>query len=466
MKIYNTLNKKVEEFIPRDGKNVKMYTCGPTVYHYAHIGNLRTYISEDILEKSLKYLGYRVDRVMNITDVGHLVGDGDSGEDKMAVASKREHKSSMEIARYYTECFKKDCENLNIKWPDTVSPATDNIEEYIKIITKLLEDGYAYISNGNVYFDTSKFPKYYELSGRNADDLMVAVREDIKEDTSKRNPFDFGLWFTNSKFNNQELQWDSPWGRGYPGWHIECSGISMKYLGEYLDIHCGAEDAIFPHHTNEIAQSEAYLGHKWCNYWVHFGFLNDKDGKMSKSKGEFLTVALLEEKGYEPLAYRYLCLNSYYHNALTFSFDVLDGASREYQKLRKKTLSLGKDGEFNQEKFDLYNGKFKKALENDLNTSTCLTILYEVLKSCEMNDYTKRELVRNFDEVLSLDLLVEEECEVDLELESYIHAMIEKRNEYKKNKEYEKADGIREELKSRGIIIKDTREGTVYEILS
>ena len=336
MKLYNTLNKKVEEFVPRDGKMVKMYTCGPTVYHFAHIGNLRTYISEDILEKSLKYLGYDVTRVMNITDVGHLVGDGDSGEDKMMVAAKREHKSSWEVAKYYTDCFRKDCERLNIKWPSIVSPATDNIEEYIKIISKLLDDGYAYISDGNVYYDTSKYSDYYHLSGRNADDLMVAVREDIKEDTSKRNPFDFGLWFTNSKFNNQEMQWNSPWGRGYPGWHIECSGISIKYLGEYLDIHCGAEDAIFPHHTNEIAQSEAYLGHKWCNYWVHFGFLNDKNGKMSKSKGEFLTVDLLEEKGYNPLAYRYLCLNSYYHNALTFSYDILDGASREYDKLKKE----------------------------------------------------------------------------------------------------------------------------------
>lgn len=336
MKIYNTLNKRVEEFIPRDGKKVKMYTCGPTVYHFAHIGNLRTYISEDILEKSLKYLGYDVTRVMNITDVGHLVGDGDSGEDKMMVAAKREHKSSWEVAKYYTDCFRKDCERLNIKWPSIVSPATDNIEEYIKIISKLLDNGYAYISDGNVYYDTSKYSDYYHLSGRNADDLMVAVREDIKEDTSKRNPFDFGLWFTNSKFNNQEMQWDSPWGRGYPGWHIECSGISIKYLGEYLDIHCGAEDAIFPHHTNEIAQSEAYLGHKWCNYWVHFGFLNDKNGKMSKSKGEFLTVDLLEEKGYDPLAYRYLCLNSYYHNALTFSYDILDGASREYNKLKEE----------------------------------------------------------------------------------------------------------------------------------
>ena len=465
MRIYNTLNKGVEEFIPKDGNVVRMYTCGPTVYHYAHIGNLRTYISEDVLEKALKYLGYDVKRVMNITDVGHLVGDGDAGEDKMAVAAKREHKSSMEIAQYYTNCFRHDCERLNIRWPDTVSPATDNIDEYIKIISKLLEDGFAYISDGNVYFDTEKFAGYYELSGRSRDDLLIAVREDIKEDTSKRNPFDFGLWFTNSKFDNQELQWDSPWGRGYPGWHIECSGISMKYLGEYLDIHCGAEDAIFPHHTNEIAQSEAYLGHKWCNYWVHLGFLNDKNGKMSKSKGEFLTVDLLIEKGYHPLAYRYLCLNSYYHNVLTFSYEILDGAMREYQKLKKKTLALQDDGEMDRDSFNAYQKRFKAALENDLNTSMGMTLLYEVLKDNNLNGSTKKRIVEDFDQVLSLDLLVKENTEIDLELKSYIEKSIEKRNVYKKEKNFIEADKIREELKNQGIIIKDTREGTIYEIV-
>ena len=464
MKLYNTLNKKVEEFVPRDGKKVKMYTCGPTVYHFAHIGNLRTYISEDILEKSLKYLGYDVTRVMNITDVGHLVGDGDSGEDKMMVAAKREHKSSWEVAKYYTDCFRKDCERLNIKWPSIVSPATDNIEEYIKIISKLLDDGYAYISDGNVYYDTSKYSDYYHLSGRNADDLMVAVREDIKEDTSKRNPFDFGLWFTNSKFNNQEMQWDSPWGRGYPGWHIECSGISIKYLGEYLDIHCGAEDAIFPHHTNEIAQSEAYLGHKWCNYWVHFGFLNDKNGKMSKSKGEFLTVDLLEEKGYDPLAYRYLCLNSYYHNALTFSYDILDGASREYNKLKRRITNLSFEGTVDKEKVKIYHDKFGDNLENDLNTSSCITLLYDVLKDNSINDKTKREIIDDFDQVLSLDLLssnTKEISEIDVK---YINDMINKRNEAKKEKNYNLADQIRDELLQKGIVLIDTREGTKFKV--
>ena len=463
MKLYNTLTKKVEKFIPNEEGKVKMYTCGPTVYHFAHIGNLRTYISEDVLEKGLKFIGYDVERVMNITDVGHNVGDGDSGEDKMSVAARREKKSSFEIAKYYTDCFFEDCCKLNIRKPDVVSNATDNIEMYIIMITKLLENGHAYIADGNVYFDTTKFKNYYELSGRNSDDLMVAVREDIEEDTAKRNPFDFGLWFTNSKFDNQELQWDSPWGRGYPGWHIECSGISIKNLGEKLDIHCGAEDAIFPHHTNEIAQSEAYLGHKWCNYWVHLGFLNDETGKMSKSKGEFLTVSLLEEKGYNPLAYRYLCLNSYYHSQLTFSYDILDGAQNAYNKLKNRVSKLVKD-EVDNNKYNEYIEKFSEAIKDDLNTSNMVTLVYDVLKD-DISDGTKLAIIEKFDEVLSLDLTVVEEKEVDADLEKEVLAKIEERKEAKKNKDFARADAIRDELLARGIKLIDTREGTTYELL-
>lgn len=464
MKIFNTLSKKVEEFIPNEEGKVKMYTCGPTVYSYAHIGNLRTYISEDILEKSLKFLGYDVERVMNITDVGHLVGDGDTGEDKMLVAAKREHKSSLEIAKFYTDCFFDDCCKLNIRKPDIVSNATDNIDMYIKIITKLLETGYAYISNGNVYYDTSKFPNYYELSGRNSDDLLVAVRSDIEVDDAKRNPFDFGLWFTNSKFNNQELQWDSPWGRGYPGWHIECSGISIKYLGEKLDIHCGAEDAIFPHHTNEIAQSEAYLGiHPWCKYWVHYGFLNNKNGKMSKSSGEFLTVSLLEEKGYNPLSYRYLCLNSYYHNQLTFDFDILSGAEKAYLKLKSRISKLG-SSEVDDSKYEEYLSKFKNYIEDDLNTSNMITLVYDVLKDTSVNDGTKRKLIEKFDEVLSLDLSKVDEVSSEHDDEEILKK-IELRNEAKKNKDFVTADAIRDELLEQGVRLIDTREGTTYELI-
>ena len=463
MKLYNTLTKKVEKFIPNEEGKVKMYTCGPTVYHFAHIGNLRTYISEDVLEKGFKFIGYDVERVMNITDVGHNVGDGDSGEDKMSVAARREKKSSFEIAKYYTDCFFEDCCKLNVRKPDVVSNATDNIDMYITMITKLLENGSAYIADGNVYFDTTKFKNYYELSGRNSDDLMVAVREDIEEDTAKRNPFDFGLWFTNSKFDNQELQWDSPWGRGYPGWHIECSGISIKNLGEKLDIHCGAEDAIFPHHTNEIAQSEAYLGHKWCNYWVHLGFLNDETGKMSKSKGEFLTVSLLEEKGYNPLAYRYLCLNSYYHSQLTFSYEILDGAQNAYNKLKNRVSKLVKD-EVDNNKYNEYIEKFSEAIKDDLNTSNMVTLVYDVLKD-DISDGTKLAIIEKFDEVLSLDLTVVEEKEVDADLEKEVLAKIEERKEAKKNKDFAKADAIRDELLAKGIKLIDTREGTTYELL-
>ena len=464
MKLYNTLTKKVEKFIPNEEGKVKLYTCGPTVYHFAHIGNLRTYISEDVLEKGLRFIGYDVERVMNITDVGHNVGDGDSGEDKMAVASRRENKSSYEIAKYYTDCFFDDCCKLNVKKPEVVSNATDNIDMYIKIIEGLLEKGYAYFSDGNVFFDTTKFGNYYELSCRNCDVLMVAVREDIEEDTSKRSPFDFGLWFTNSKFDNQELQWDSPWGRGYPGWHIECSGISIKNLGETLDIHCGAEDAIFPHHTNEIAQSEAFLGHKWCNYWVHLGFLNDETGKMSKSKGEFLTVSLLEEKGYNPLAYRYLCLNSYYHSQLTFSYNILDGAQNAYNKLRNRIAKLEKT-EVMDEKILPYIEKFSDAIKDDLNTSNMITLVYDVLKDENLNDGTKLAIIDKFDEVLSLDLTKVEEKTIDSDLENEILAKIEERKEAKKNKDFAKADSIRDELLARGIKLIDTREGTTYELI-
>ena len=463
MKIYNTLNKRVEELIPNEPGKIKMYTCGPTVYHYAHIGNLRTYIFEDILEKALKYIGYEVTRCMNITDVGHLTSDSDSGEDKMLKGARREHKTVLEIADYYTQEFKNDCEKLNIRWPDIVSPATQNIDEYIKIIEKLLEKGLAYISGGNVYYDTSKLEDYYVLTNHKEDEMVVGAREGVEKDLNKKNQADFVLWFTKSKFEDQELKWESPWGLGYPGWHIECSGIALKYLGEHLDIHCGGVDNIFPHHTNEIAQSEGYLGHKWCNYWVHGEHLNDLNGKMSKSKGEFLTVSLLEEKGYSPLAYRYLCLKSYYHNVLTFSYDILDGAQNEYNKLKNKIKNITADKEeIQQEEIEKYNNKFKESLENDLNTSMALTTLYDVLKD-NINNNTKLELIKMFDKVLSLDLLKKEKQEIDSELLSKINELIEKRNEAKKNRNYEEADNIRNQLLEMNIIIKDTREGTVFE---
>ena len=463
MKIYNTLSKKVEEFIPYNPKEVTMYTCGPTVYHYAHIGNLRTYIAEDILEKSLNYLGYNVKRVMNITDVGHLSSDADTGEDKMVKGAKREHKTVMEIAKYYTDCFQKDCRKLNIKWPETVIPATSLIDYYIEFIEELIKKDYAYFMNGNVYFDTSKVKDYYKLTNHSSDELITGVRDTVEEDTNKKNKTDFVLWFTKSKFEDQELKWDSPWGLGYPGWHIECSCISLKYLGEHLDIHCGGVDNIFPHHTNEIAQTESYLGSPWCSYWVHAEHLNDLSGKMSKSKGEFLTVSLLESKGYNPLAYRLFCLQSHYQNQLVFTYDSLNGTENAYNKLISKIKSLKKDNsDIDEEAFDKYNNEFKSALEDNLNTSNALTTLYNVLKS-DINDNTKLALISSFDKVLSLDLLTEDN-NVDNDLEKYINEMIEKRNTAKNNKDYALADALRNELLEKGIILKDTREGTIYEV--
>jgi cysteinyl-tRNA synthetase len=463
MQIYNTLTKRVEEIVPNEPGKIKMYTCGPTVYHYAHIGNLRTYIAEDILEKTLKYIGYEVTRCMNITDVGHLTSDADTGEDKMLKGAKREHKTVLEIAKYYTEEFKQDCKKLNIKWPEIVVPATSMIQEYIEFIRVLEKKGYTYFKGGNVYFDTSKLENYYTLTNNKEEELLEAVRNDVEIDTNKKNKTDFVLWFTKSKFDDQELKWDSPWGKGYPGWHIECSCISLKYLGEKLDIHCGGVDNIFPHHTNEIAQTESYLGHKWCNYWVHPEHLNDLNGKMSKSKGEFLTVSVLEEKGYNPLAYRYLCLKSYYHNTLTFSYEILDGAQNEYNKLKNKIKTITKnDEQIDKEKIKEYKNKFKEALENDLNTSMAITILYDVLKS-ELNNNTKLELIADFDNVLSLDLLKRETNEISEKLLKEIQELIKQRDTAKKAKDYKKADEIREQLLKLGIIIKDTREGTIFE---
>ncbi len=468
MKLYNTLTKTVEEFIPREAGKVKMYTCGPTVYHFAHIGNLRTYMMEDVLEKALRYAGYEVLRVMNITDVGHLSSDGDTGEDKMLLGAKREKKTVLEIAEFYKNAFFSDCEKLNIKTPDIVEGATQCIPEFIKTIEGLLEKGFAYVADGNVYFDTSKVQDYYALTGHSSEELMVGVRDDVTEDQSKKNKSDFVLWFTKSKFDDQELKWDSPWGVGYPGWHIECSCISMKHCGEYLDIHCGGVDNIFPHHTNEIAQSEAYLGHKWCNYWFHIHHLNDETGKMSKSKGEFLTVSLLESKGYDPLVYRFFCLQSHYRKPLVFSYEALDQASATFNKLLGRIARLSRDGEVDCDFVKANRERFLGAIGNDLNTALAITNIYDILKA-NTNDATKLACLADIDSVLSLNLVrdTEEKAEGVAEktaLELEIEALIAERAEAKKSRNFARADQIRDELKARGITLIDTREGTTYTI--
>ena len=481
MYLYNSATRKKQEFVPNHPDIVKMYTCGPTVYHYAHIGNLRSYIMEDVLEKYLRFVGYNVKRVMNITDVGHLTSDADEGEDKMLKGARREHKTVLEIAKFYTDAFFDDCAKLNIKTPDVVEPATNCIDEYIKIISKLMDTGYAYFAGGNVYFDTSKLERYYIFNDFKEDDLNVGVREGVEEDPNKRNKNDFVLWFTKSKFEDQALKWDSPWGVGYPGWHIECSGISMKHLGEDLDIHCGGIDNAFPHHTNEIAQSESYLGHHWCNFWVHVLHLNTTSGKMSKSSGEFLTVSLLQEKGYDPLAYRFFCLQSHYRKSLVFSWENLDNAQGAYNKLIARIAALKpEDGPVDEAMVAALREKFCAAMDNDLNTSLGVTALYDVLKA-QTNDATKLAALGALDQVLSLSLLekaavkreelkkqnvaagsftvVSESGESDPAVEAQILA----RQEAKKARNFAEADRIRDELKAAGIEVTDIPHGAKWK---
>lgn len=467
MQLYNSLSHKKEDFIPRFEGKVSMYTCGPTVYHFAHIGNLRSYIMEDILEKYLRFTGLDVKRVMNITDVGHLTSDGDTGDDKMLKGAKREHKTVMEIAEFYTNAFFADCKKLNIKTPDVVVPATSYIDEFIKVISSLLEKGYAYQAGGNIYFDTSKLDKYYVFNDFKEEDLAVGVREGVENDEYKRNKADFVLWFTRSKFDDQELKWDSPWGVGYPGWHIECSCISMKNLGEYLDLHCGGIDNAFPHHTNEIAQSEAYLGHEWCNYWFHVHHLNTNSGKMSKSSGEFLTVSLLEEKGYLPVVYRFFCLLSHYRKSLVFSWENLDNAVVSYNKLIAKIAPLTKEqgGDIDKAEYDRLMKLFTDALDNDLNTSLAITALYDVLKS-GANAVVKLALIKEFDKVLGLDLIenaakaAESEDNTD-DIPEDVMALVEERKAARKDKNFALADEIRAKIEALGYEVKETRQGTV-----
>lgn len=463
--LYNTLSREKDEFTPVKTGKVGLYTCGPTVYNYAHIGNLRTYIFEDALKKSLEYIGYKVKHVMNVTDVGHLQSDSDEGEDKMALGASREKKTVWEIAKFYEDAFFEDCKKLNIKRPNVVCRATEHIEDMIKFIQKLEEKGYTYEANGNVYFEIDKFKDYTKLANLSIDELEAGSRIEI--DPNKKNPLDFVLWFTNSKFSNQIMQWDSPWGRGFPGWHLECSAMSIKYLGENIDIHCGGIDHIPVHHTNEIAQSEAALGHKWVNYWVHGEFLVLDGGKMSKSSGDFLTVSRLVEEGFSPLDYRYFCLQSRYRKQLVFSFESLDDARKGYRALKKKIATIISNVDNNllidNSKLEIYIEKFKDQISDDLNIANAFTVLNEVIKDANLNNNEKTSLIEEFDKVLSLDLMIIEKEPVNVD-EELINRLLEERNEARKSKNYGRADEIRNELLNMNIEILDTKEGTTWRL--
>ena len=464
MKLYNTMDRKVEEFVPIEEGKVGMYCCGPTVYNYAHIGNLRTYIFEDILHRTLEEAGYRVKHVMNITDVGHLTGDGDDGEDKLGKRSRETGKSVWDIAAFYTDAFFADEKALNIKRPNVVCKATDHIQEMIALIKRLEEKGHTYTAGGNVYFSIDTIDDYGKLAGQKQEDKLSGAR--IAVDGNKRNPQDFVLWFTNSKFGEQAMMWDSPWGRGYPGWHIECSAMSMKYLGETFDIHCGGIDAIPVHHTNEIAQSEAATGHKWVNYWCHGEFLLNDKGKMSKSSGEFLTLPVLVGHGYNALDYRYFCLGGHYRTQLKFSYEALDHAKSARERLNSMVAELkakAKPESTISEKAESYKDSFFAALFNDLRCPEALAVMWKMLKDNSITEGEKLSLLYSMDKVLGLDL-----DKVEAKKEEKVGGeeewkLVEERKQAKAEKNYQRADEIRKELEERGYVVKDTPQGPILQ---
>ncbi len=468
LKIYNTLTKTVEKFISMEKRKVKMYTCGPTVYNFAHIGNLRTYIFEDTLKRVLEYEGYEVRHIMNITDVGHLQSDGDTGEDKMEMGAKREDKSVLEIARFYEEAFMMDLKKLNVKPPTLVPRATEHIEEMINLIKILEEKGYTYTANKNVYFSIDLCKDYYKLAKLTQKELQAGSRVEV--DPFKRNPLDFVLWFGNSKYENHILQWDSPWGVGFPGWHIECSAMAIKYLGEYMDIHCGGVDHIPVHHTNEIAQSEGALGHKWVNYWVHGEFLILDNGKMSKSKGEFLTLEKLIEKGFDPLVYRYYVLQSKYRKPLVFSYERLEEAKKSLTNLKQKINfimnNIDQSQTINPDKIKKYKEEFNKYINEDLNLANGFTVLFNVIKEDALNNLEKKILIEDFDKVFGLDFIKNnlENKNIREEKVHWIEKLLKEREEARKNKDWETSDKIRELLLEKNIEILDTREGTKWSV--
>ncbi|GHU40731.1 cysteine--tRNA ligase [Spirochaetia bacterium] len=477
LSLYNTLGRKVEEFKPLNANKVGFYGCGPTVYNYAHIGNLRAYVTHDILVRILRRLNFDVTHVMNVTDVGHLSGDNDTGDDKMLKSAEERGKSVLEVADFYTKAFFNDTERLMIARPNVICKATEHIGEMISLIKRIEANGYTYLSGGNLYFDIAKFKSYGELANLRLDELKAGARTEV--DGFKRNPGDFVLWFTKSKFENQALQWDSPWGRGYPGWHIECSAMSIKYLGEQFDIHSGGIDHIQIHHTNEIAQSEAATNkHPWVKYWVHNEFLVLDRGKMSKSTGSFITLQNLIDAGYDPLDYRYFLLGGHYRSQLQFSFESLDGAKNArksllnilkalYDKAGKPAADSLRGGATG--KAAEYIEVFETALGDNLNTPRALSSLWTLIKD---NGIPARGIIAavfDMDTVLGLNLekilSAADQTSVDENKKAGIEALVLRRTEAKKAKDFKTADDIRDELKQKGVILEDTPKGTIWKLI-
>ena len=459
MKVYNTLDREKEELVPLTGNLIRMYSCGPTVYSYAHIGNMRTYIFMDLLRRSLRYAGYKVKGVMNITDVGHLLSDGDDGEDKMQKAARKEGKTPWEIAAFYTEAFFKDIDALNVGRPEIIAKATDHIPEMIEFVKGLMEKGYAYEISDGIYFDIGKFPGYGKLSGQTVDEKEAGAR--IEENGEKRHPADFALWKKADK--NHIMQWESPWGMGFPGWHIECSAMSKKYLGEVFDLHTGGIDAVPVHHENEIAQNEALAGKKTVNYWMHGEFMMVDGGKMSKSLGNVYTVSDLEKKGYLPLDFRYFCLNAHYRKKLNFTFEGMDAAHTSYERLRNALYAhkMSPEGTDPAVIADLAK-RFKDAVEDDMNIPFALGVLWEAVKLPKSKDIYK--LALDFDKVLGLSLdKVTAPAPEKIDVPEEIAALAEARLAAKKEKNWAEADRLRNEISERGYIIKDTKEGYSIE---
>ncbi len=464
LKLYNTLTRQKEIFNPLKAGEAGIYTCGPTVYHYAHIGNMRTYIAEDILVRALNHFRYKVKRVMNITDVGHLTSDSDTGEDKMEVGAKREGKSAWDVAKFYTEAFMKDYRSLNCLPADVLCPATEYIKEMIDLNLVLEKKGFAYRISDGIYFDTAKLPDYGKLAGKgHIEGIQEGARVEVNSE--KRNPADFALWKFSSPEEHRQMEWDSPWGKGFPGWHLECSAMAMKHLGDTIDIHCGGEDHVAVHHTNEIAQSEGATGKPFADYWMHIRFLVTNDaGKMSKSSGEFLTLPLLAQKGFDPLAYRYFCFSAHYRKQLEFSWESVDSSQKSLEGLRAIVAKLkeeaGGQAAGKDERFQEFYRDFDNALADDLNVSQALAVLWGALRS-PFGAAERLAFALEADKVLALDL---DRAPVQEALAPELAALIKEREAARKAKDFKRSDELRKELSDKGVLIEDTPKGTTWKI--